>query len=173
MMNLVLGYPNLSKADFDWIQGLRRAHDKLYGVVKPHFTLVFPTNKLPLDDFVKHIESKIVKRSKITIKLTQAIVVEDDSKTFYHTFLVPTEGKQDIIELHDLFYTEDLASELRQDIPFIPHVGIGTDTSKEEMQKLADYINTTSPNIEGSIEALTIVGFDGKHVNDIKQIELR
>jgi hypothetical protein len=92
MSAVVLGYPTLDKADFEWIQGIRKANDRLFDVVDPHFTFVFPTEKLSVDELVQHIRSRIDRQPKITFKLTRAIVVEDDSREFFHTFLVPSCG---------------------------------------------------------------------------------
>jgi hypothetical protein len=108
----------------------------------------------------------------IHVRLTKAIVVEDDSKTFFHTFLIPSEGEREIITLHDKLYTDELASELRLDIPFIPHVGIATNQDEAVMQKLADKINRNGVNISGTIEALTIASYDGKQVRDERFVTL-
>src|SRR5687768_12300873 len=126
MSNVVLGYPTISPVDFDWIQNIRKTSDRQYDVVKPHFTLVFPTAKLSEDELIRHTQQKAKNASVIKIALLRAIVVEDDSKMFFHTFLIPSEGNQEIIMLHVLLYTGGLASELREDIPFIPHLGIAT-----------------------------------------------
>lgn len=172
MSNVVLGYPVISKSDYDRIQGLRKIHDKLYQVVEPHFTFVFPTVRLSAADLIMHTKLKSAGAHKIAIALSKATVVEDDSKTFFHTFLIPSEGGQEIVELHDLLYGGDLASELHPDIPFIPHVGVGTGDASS-MQRLADKINTEGINIVGSIDALTVASYDGKIVNDIEKIPLK
>lgn len=172
MSNVVLGYPNISEADFDWIQGIRKESDKhYYGVVQPHFTFVFPTDKLPADKLAEHVKTKAKDAPAIQFRLDKAVVVEDDSKTFTHVFLVPSDGSDEINELHDDFYTDELASELREDIPFIPHVGIATG-EKEAMLALADRINDEGVDIRGSIGALSVAIYDGEKVEDVQQIEL-
>ena len=127
MAYLALAYPDIHQSDYDWIQGIRKDYDKRYfDVVEPHFTLVFSTDKLNLGDFVEHVKEKIGAFRAFDIRLDSAKVVEDDSKDFYHEFLIPSIGFDEISKIHDKLYTGSLASELRHDIPFIPHVGIGT-----------------------------------------------
>lgn len=171
--NVIISYPEISQADFRWIQGIREEHDRQYKIVRPHVTFVFPTAKLSIEQLAQHAEEKVRGESKIAIELTEATVVEDGSKKYFHVFLVPSTGKEKIITLHNLLYTGDLASELRLDIPFIPHVGIAANESRTTAQALADtIINTEGIDIRGFLSALTIASFDGKSVHDIKQIQL-
>jgi hypothetical protein len=172
MSNVVISYPVLPTSDFDRIQNLRKIHDRLYEVVSPHFTFVFPTTKLSIEDLVAHTKLKAADAHKIAIVLTKAIVVEDDSKKFYHTFLVPSDGEKEVTTLHDVLYTGALASELRLDIPFIPHVGIGSGDAAA-MKKLADEVNVEGVNIQGSIDTLVVANYDGKTVNDVERIQLK
>src|SRR5690606_29174424 len=124
MAYLVLTYPDIDKSDYDWIQEIRKNHDNRYfDVVEPHFTLVFSTNKLSLEDFTRHVKEKIEGSQAFEISLDSAKVVEDDSKEFFHEFLIPSKGFDEINKIHDELYTGPLESELRHDIPFIPHVG--------------------------------------------------
>jgi hypothetical protein len=173
MSNVIVAYPSIKKSDFDWIQDIRRLNDRMYEVIAPHFTFIFPTQKLTIEKLVEHTVLKIEGQSKIPITLNSAILVEDDSKLFFHAFLVPSVGKQEIINLHDLLYTDELTSELRLDIPFIPHIGIGTNEDRAIMQKLVDEINSLQIHLKGSIDNLTIASFDGKQLQDIKQLPLR
>lgn len=172
MSNVVLAYPTIRPADFDWIQGIRKIHDRLYEVVKPHFTFVFPTTKLSEADLIHHAKLMTKTATAIKITLSKAIVVEDDSKAFFHTFLVPSDGNKEIIALHDLLYTDDLLSELREDIPFIPHMGIATNESRSVMQEMANALNGEGISITGSIDALTVARYDNNQVHDIVDIQL-
>ena len=43
----VVNYPTISSESFEWIQNIRREHDRLFiDFVEPHFTLVFPTGNM-------------------------------------------------------------------------------------------------------------------------------
>lgn len=173
MSYLILAYPALKSADYDRVQAIRQASDPLYfDVVKPHVTLVFGTDKMNAQQLTEHAQHKLAGFRSFPILLDSVKVVEDDSKKFFHTFLVPSQGYQEIITLHDLLYTNGLAGELRLDIPFIPHVGIGTNTSKDNMNKLADGLTSKGIAIQGMIEKLSIVEYDGHRVVDLKELSL-
>ncbi len=99
-------------------------------------------------------------------------VVPDDTGRFFHTFLIPSEGYQAIINLHYTLYSDNLASELRADIPFIPHLTIGMSQRKGEMDELAKRLMGEKPSISGVLNALTIIEFNGSTVTDYQRIEL-
>lgn len=92
---------------------------------------------------------------------------------FFHVFLVPAAGYEEIVRLHDLLYTDVLSSELREDIPFIPHVGIATSESEGTARDLANELNATGVNVVGSVDALMVSEFDGNLVRDVEEIALR
>ena len=172
MSLLAVTYPEINKSDYQWIQDIRKKYDpKYFNVVEPHITLVFSTDKLSLEKFEEHIKNKLSGFNSFEITFDTLKLVEDDSKTFYHVFLVPTKGFDEINEIHDLLYEDGLASELRLDIPFIPHLGIGTG-NKAEMTKLLDLLEKEKFSIDGIIEKVSIVEYDGKIVNDLSEIDL-
>jgi 2'-5' RNA ligase len=172
MSAVVLGYPTLEKHDFEWIQLIRKANDRLFSAVDPHFTFVFPTEKLSAEELIRHVRSKIERQPKITVQLTDAIVVRDDSSMLHHTFLIPSVGSQEIVAVHDMLYTDCLASELRSDEPFVPHIGVGTSGRAADAHELADSLNHRGINITGIIESLTVSRYDGFKVKDIEEISL-
>ncbi|MDN5274881.1 MAG: hypothetical protein JWP06_782 [Candidatus Saccharibacteria bacterium] len=173
MVNLLISYPTIETADFEWIQGIRKEHDpRYYSVVRPHITLVFGTNKLDQRELFEHAQRKLENFPKIAVKFDSARVVEDDSKKFFHTFLVPSEGYDEINKLHDLLYEDSMASELRLDIPFIPHIGIGTSVNEQDMSSLAKQINEGKRTIHGLLDIVTSVQFDGTEVEDLDKISL-
>lgn len=170
MAYLALAYPELNKDDYDWIQNVRQAHDRYYGVVEPHFTIVFSTDKLSLKDFTDHVRAKLKNVLAFDVVLNLSRVVDDHFGNFFHTFLVPDQGYVEVDRLHDILYTGPLKSELREDIPFIPHMGIGTNETRQAMDKLAKSIDV---QIKGRIETITIVDFDGQKVTNLETVRLR
>ncbi|HTQ16113.1 2'-5' RNA ligase family protein [Mycobacterium sp.] len=172
MSNVVLAYPTLNQTDFEWIQAIRSAEDRLFEAVQPHFTFVFPSEKLSVEDLADHTELKMRGQQRIAFTLTKVILVEDDSRSFYHVFLVPSLGKPEITALHDLLYTDALASELRADIPYIPHISIATIAQKIVAQELVDRLNSERINIKGVIDGLTVCSYDGIRVKDITRLPL-
>lgn len=170
----MISYPNISDADYKSLQDIRSANDPMYfNVVKPHVTLVFSTDKLSLTDFARHVRSKVTNISKFDAIFDSAKVVADDSKEFFHAFLIPSKGFNEINKLHDALYTDELESELRHDIPFIPHIGIGTDQQETKMEELVNQLNSKNTCIVGKIDAVSIVEYDGKKVIDIEKINLK
>lgn len=172
MANLALIYPTISTADFEAIQSIRKQHDpKYFNVVDPHVTLVFATEKVSADELVQHARTKLNDIESFNLQFDSAKLVEDDSKEFYHAFLIPSAGFDEINMVHDILYTGVLESELRHDIPFIPHLGIGTG-SKEEMETLINELNESQVTIKGKAEEITIVQYDGSKVSKYLSVPL-
>lgn len=173
MSYLVIAYPSICKSDFEWIQDIRKKSDNRYfDVVNPHFTLVFGTDKLDINELVKHVTEKVKGFRKFNICLDSAILVEDDSKEFYHAFLIPSDGFNEINELHDRLYSGPLGSELRTNIPFIPHVGIGTNDNKPTIEKLVGDLNQEKRKVMGSVDELSIVEYNGRKIINRLSISL-
>jgi 2'-5' RNA ligase len=172
MANLALIYPNISKEDFETIQTIRKEHDpKYFDVVDPHITLVFSTDKITADELVEHVKTKLSGMGTFSIEFESAKVVENDAKDFYHAFLIPSIGFDQINAVHDLLYTGVLESELRHDIPFIPHLGIGTGT-KQEMEALVSRLNESKISIAGKADTVAIVQYDGSKVSKYASVSL-
>lgn len=173
MAYLVLAYPKISKTDYNWIQGTRKKEDKrYYGVVEPHITIVFATDRLDLTELTTHVKDATQDFKSFDILLDSTKTVKDDFQDIYHAFLIPSKGYDEITKLHDVLYTGALESELRQDLPYIPHVGIGTNQIEKPVKELAEQIENDGKKIAGSINELTIVEYDGTKVVDLKTISL-
>ena len=173
MSFVVIAYPKIDRNDYDWIQGIRKENDPImFDVVKPHVTFVFPTNKLDAASLTRHVEDHISGCKSFPVVFDATKVVEDNSKTYTHLFLTPSVGFDNINKLHDLLYLDDMASELRLDIPFIPHLGIGTNKDKSSMEKLAKSLAKSGKSIAGTIDELTLCEYDGKKVTDLQTFSL-
>ena len=173
MANLALIYPVISSRDFNSIQTIRKQHDpKYYNVVDPHITLVFGTDKLDEDGLVEHIRNKLNSFKTFKLNFDSTKVVEDDSKEFFHAILVPSDGFVEINQLHDTLYTDKLESELRHDIPFIPHIGVGNSKNKDEMEALVKRLKDDRFLATGVADKITVVTYDGIKVNNYISIPL-
>jgi len=169
---LVLAYPKISNDDLQWIQSVRDDHDELYAkVVAPHFTLVFPVTT-ESGALVKHVEQVVARCPSFSFTLRCAVLEKDAFNEYTHVFLVPDEGYSKLIKLHDRLYTSILASELRLDISFIPHIGIGNAISPQTCKQLADKLNSKEFAIKGTIDTLDVVLYEDNKVSTLKQIEL-
>jgi len=169
----VVSYPSLSKKDLDWIQSVRRDHDKLYcDVIDPHITLVFPTKKLTTENFIEHITEQILQVSPFEVVFRCVILGDPTFQNRAHVFLVPDQGFSDIVLLHDRLYTGSLVDELRLDIPFIPHMGIANKFTPEECKPLIDELNSQRFEIHGIIDTIDVIDFDGESVRTIEKMDL-
>jgi len=173
MSFVALSYPKLNDADFTWIQNHRKFHDKLYfNMVKPHFAIVFPSFNLTIDQFINEIYGKCKNTSPITFKIRSAVVNKDAFIDTYHEFLVPDEGHSDIIKLHDVIYSESLFPELRLDIDYIPHIGIGNSKDPLKCKKNVDEINNSIIEISGIINSIDIAQYDENGIVTIDRLSL-
>lgn len=173
MLYLVLAYPNISKEDFQFIQDYRKKHDpKYYSLVQPHFTIVFSTSNFSEKEFITEVEKQVngIKKFKFSIKC--ATINQDDSKDFYHEFLVPEEGYSNIVKLHDKLYSGKFYNNLRFDIDFIPHIGIGNSDNVHVCKKRVDELNSKNIEINGSVNAIDIVEYAQNKITTIKKIPL-
>lgn len=109
---------------------------------------------------------------RIDFTIRCATVSQDSSGGFYHEFLVPDEGYSDIVKLHDRLYSGRFLKNLRFDIDFIPHIGIGNSEDVLVCKKNVDDLNSRHLLIEGSVQALHVVKYDGGVIAPIKRIEL-
>lgn len=174
MAYLVLAYPELTSNDFDLIQNYRRDNDELFfKVVEPHFTIVFPVFDISQDEFTKEIKDKSSNLAKFDIVIRCATINKDAFNDYYHTFLVPDEGYSKIVKLHDKLYSDKLKNNLRLDIDFVPHIGIGNSKDKYSCKKMVDEWNGKEFSIMGKITRLTIVNYEKDTITKIKEIELK
>lgn len=170
----VIAYPNISAEDYDWIQRIRRQHDsKKYNAVKPHVTIIFPTTKLDSDRLVKHVKNHLTGLGAFPVVFDSVRVVEDFSKTYSQAFLIPSAGYNEICELHDLLYVDEMASELRSDIPFIPHLSVGINEDRSTMEQLAYSIRASKKSVAGTIDKLIVCEYDGNKVTNVTAIPLK
>jgi len=173
MALLVLAYPRLSQSDYQWIQSVRAKNDELYyNVVEPHFTIVFPVFKFDESRFIEHVRHQAGGFPAFNFVLRCAVLNNDAFNEYTHVFLVPDEGYSNIVKLHDSLYTGPLAPELRLDIPFIPHIGIGNAVNPQHCKQLADDLNKQNFEIAGFVEQLDVVRYEDDTVETIAQVAL-
>jgi 2'-5' RNA ligase len=174
MAYLVLAYPELTNENFDRIQCYRKDNDELFlKVVNPHFTIVFPVFDIPEEEFTREIKDKSVNLAKFDFIIRCATINKDAFSDYFHTFLVPDEGYSDIVKLHDKLYSEKLKNNLRLDLDFIPHIGIGNSIDKYACKKMVDEWNEKDFSISGRITHLTIVNYENNIVTELEDIELK
>jgi 2'-5' RNA ligase len=174
LSNLVLAYPKLKKDSFDWIQSIRKNYDsRYYNVVDPHFTIVFPVLNFKSSAIQKHVKSVCYNFYKIPFTIRRATIVKDSFSDYTDVFLIPDEGNSQIIKLHDKLYTGIFSKDLRLDIPFIPHIGIGADKIPDESKRIAGKVNSENICIEGVIDGLDLVEYEYPAIKSIGKFMLK
>lgn len=114
-------YPNLGKDLAESIEEIRRNHDPTVGFVKPHITIVFPVPDIVGESrLASHIESVLNDWSPFEVGLSRSHRSHD-----HWLFLTLGEGDAEIRRLYRSLYTEILAEYRRDDIEFVPHIGLG------------------------------------------------
>lgn len=173
MAYLVVSYPTVTKQDFAWIQKYRKRNDSRYfSLVNPHFTFVFAVHDLEERTFVDEVEKLVKGEKKVEFEIKVATINQDDSKQYYHEFLVPDKGYSDITKLHDKLYSGAFAPYLRFDIDFIPHIGIGNSENPLTSKQRVDQLNAVGIYIKGSIDSLDIIEYKDGSLKTVKKLIL-
>jgi 2'-5' RNA ligase len=161
MSLLVIGYPDIRREDTGWIIGLRQRHPQLHhSTIDPHFTFIFPLDSVDEDQLAQHIRDQLAGFSPISFVLRCCMLVKNDSDENYFVLLIPDEGFSSIVKVHDRLYTGILASELRLDIPFIPHITLGYSSDAQYCRAIVQDLNKEQFEIKGTIFSLDLVKKD-------------
>ena len=173
MSLIAINYPELDPRDFDWIQSIRAEHDILqYELVRPHITLVFATERIVQSELVGHVREVAEEASAIKFVMRRAIVMKDHFSDYWYVMMVAAEGYGEIVKLHDHLYTGPLASELRLDLPYIPHITIGNSKDSQVCAALVDRLNAEKVEIPGLISSVDIVTYDNNLIETICRVDL-
>ena len=158
-----LAYPTLSAPDAARLDSFRQRHDPHHEIVAAHFTLVFACREVEERTYIEHIAAVSRVSSPISFSCRYAMLGSDDEAERAYVYLVPDEGYSAISRLHDALYGGPLSSHLRLEIPFIPHLTLGSSADRKAVKRLCDELNESDLTICGSIEALSIAMLqDGK-----------
>ena len=172
MSLLLVAYPELEWADYGRIQECRKVNDKQHAIIDPHYTLVFPVDDISLTDFADEIKKQLAGVKAISVCLRNASVIKDDFSETWHTFLVPDEGYEEIVELHDKLYADGLAPHHRHDIKYIPHITIATSVDQSVCKRIAESWMAEGVNIRGSISFLDIISYENAVASHVSKVNL-
>jgi 2'-5' RNA ligase len=173
MFLAVIGYPELSLADYYLIQAIRSRHDvDNYKFIKPHFTFVFPCQGITREKLLDHVEKCLDGVMSVSFKINKTQTNPDINGNEWYLFLVPDEGYDEIVNIHDTLYSGILSDKLRRDIPYTPHITVGVFGSKDECIKTSDNINQQNLAIRGEISKIDIIAIENNHVETIGTFKL-
>lgn len=154
----VAAFPSLTERAH-WIFDFRSKYDPVAKFVMPHLTVVFPTASFTAEE-LRHELSELVRGfTPFSVTLRSAILMPENASpsNHAHIFVVPDEGFGQMVRLHDRLYSGTLASELRLDIPFVPHMTIGAGLDLNKAKKIADDLNASDFEIQFDLNELFIV----------------
>ena len=173
MSLLAISYPELKTGDFEWIQDLRAEFcPGEYAIVNPHLTLAFAVDDISQRNLSDHIRlhAAVVPPIDFVLRSCSLVKTVDDDRIYL--FLVPDEGYNQILKLHDNLYTGPLTRHLRHDIPYIPHMTIGIFSDTGQAQKAVDDINGREFAIAGQMTAVDIVSDNTGRIKTLEKINL-
>ena len=163
-----VSYPEVSPEASSFMEQFRRGHDLPYrDVVAAHFTMVFGCKTVELPKYTSHVASVARQSEPISFSCRYAMLGTDDFDETAYVFLVPDEGYSGISLLHDRLYTGVLQPFLRLEVPFIPHITIGTLKDRSAAKALCDELNRSGVCVEGSLRALTIGALENGKLRDL------
>lgn len=169
----VISYPKFIPNGDNLIPVMRSIYPKLtYPKFESHFTFVFPQASIGADSLVEHVKNAATNQAKIPFVIQRAEAVRDVLSNNTYLFLVPEEGHDAIIALHDRLYTGALAAELRADIPLMPHITVGYTPDFDYCQRAADEINAKPFDLRGVVDVLDIVRLTSNSGSTIAQVAL-
>lgn len=167
----VISYPKFIPNNESLIPVTRAIYPNLtYPKFESHFTFVFPQGSIGADSLMRHVKAIAVDQAQIPFVIRRAEAVQDKLSANTYLFLVPDEGYDAIIHLHNMLYTSALAGELRADIPFIPHITIGYAADGAYCQQAADAMNAEPFEMRGVVDRLDVVEVEGGQT--VAQFEL-
>ena len=173
MSLFLVAFPRLSDSNLAWIQSLRAQHDReRHALIEPHITLVFGTTALSPDDFAAHAEDCLQDQRPIPLAFRSAEAVKDPLGEDTQVYLLPAEGREALTALHDRLYSGPLASELRHDIPYRPHITVAAKRDAAACEALTDQLNARGIDIAGTVDALDLIVLEDGRIKRLGALSL-
>lgn len=152
-----VSYPDVSLESAALISRVRQRHDaRHHELIDAHFTLIFGCDAVALHEYTSHVAEVSAASRAITFSCRYAMLGADDENENAYVFLVPDKGYAEISLLHDRLYAGPLEAYLRLDLPYIPHITIGTLNSRLNAKALCDELNNQGVCIEGGLHSVAI-----------------
>lgn len=118
MQKLAIVY--FPKTNLNKINSFREKYDISWQIIPPHITIVSPVSNITANQLIEHVETMIKDTRSFSIHLIDLTKSFDD-----YLFLSITEGKDEIVHLHDKLYSGILTPYVPIDFPFAPHITLG------------------------------------------------
>jgi 2'-5' RNA ligase len=172
MQYLVVTFPNIKPFDFERIERYRRKYDnQFFKIIKPHFTLFFPAI-VNESTFIDEISSRSKGLTKVQFVIEKAVIHKDELSENIFIYLIPGRGFGEIIFMHERMYSGSLTAHLKTEIEYVPHITLARTKTVDEANEISQGWNTTSSQIEGVIEQISILRYSNDQIEVVKKIEL-
>jgi 2'-5' RNA ligase len=114
-------YPQLSTRSLHSIEKIREKYDPTSGFTRPHITVIFPVPaSVGKKQLISHIQNVLIDWSPFVILLGGFQKSHD-----HWLFLTLMEGEAQVKNLYKALYTGILAAYRRDDVEYVPHLGLG------------------------------------------------
>lgn len=160
----VVAYPGFPESDQRWIEAVRARHDPEASRIKVHLTLVFPA-EVARESLIAHVRTVLARFKSIRFVIRRAAAFRDAIGGGSHIFLLPDEGHDEFVALHDHLYKGVLQPHLRTDMPYVPHVTVGAYKSFEECGRVAEELNLENRTVQGVVHRVDIVAVEAGTVH--------
>ena len=167
----VIAFPLLEPNDKQWIESIRAKHDPEAKRIAAHFTLVFPA-VLPLRVTEAHLERVVRTTEPIRFVLRRASVAPDTVGSGGHVFLIPEDGRDALVGLHERLYEGALQPHARRNASFTPHLTVAAGTAIDPLHALAGELNAKALSIRGSISELVLVDVTASGIQPVGRFPL-
>jgi 2'-5' RNA ligase len=167
----IIAYPQFTEADRAALQAVRAQHDPQFGMLAPHFTLVFPV-EAPPEALVAEAQSATRAINAFPFTLRSVRAVRDAFGVGGHVFLVPDQGATQVSALHARLYGGSLSWAHRADIPYVPHITVAAHADFGRCEALAKQLEGDRKDLTGWVEALTVVAIAGASVTTVAFLPL-
>lgn len=152
----VVAFPLLEADDRQWLESIRAKHDPEAKRIAAYFTLVFPS-VLPLRATEAYVARVAHATEPIRFVLRRATVAPDALGSGGHVFLVPEDGRDALVGLHERLHEGGLQPHVRRNASFTPHLTVAAGTAIDPLHTLAGEMNAKGLTVRGSISEIVLV----------------
>lgn len=138
------------------IERVRAAHDPQHGVVDAHFTLLFGGAVSDEAAYATHVGAVAARTGPIRFTCRRAVTDTVPDAAVTYVYLVPDEGSDAIVQLHDRLYAGPMAGQRRADIDYRPHITVASMADAAAARSLCAELNAAGMHIAGRLATLRI-----------------
>jgi 2'-5' RNA ligase len=165
----VVAYPRMPADDEDWIETARARHDPQASRIRAHFTLAFPA-EVEAEPLVEEVRATLARFKPFAVVLRRLLAVQDALAEGSHVFLVPEEGRRELLALHDRLYGGLLRPHLRADVPYEPHLTVGACPKLEACERIAEDLRRAGRTIQAKLQGAAVIDVSRWSVRTIVEL---